>query len=78
MTANDNTGHGNSGAQEAGEQNLNKSQRNQDIQRHKGTPEQEKLRKAQEQNKIEQKENGEDKFSPGEPDGYDAEDFATD
>jgi hypothetical protein len=78
ITANDNPGQGNRGGQETGDGNLHKSQRNQDSQRHETTPDEEKLRKAQEQDKIEQEENEEDKFSPGEPDGYDAEDFATD
>jgi len=78
ITASDNAGQGNRGGQEAGEQSFHKSQRNQDSQCHETTTEEEKIRKAQEQDKIEQQENEDDKFSPGEPDDYVAEDFATD
>lgn len=41
------------------------------------TPQEEKLRK-EEHTKAGGSENENEKFSPSEPDGYDAEDFATD
>jgi len=64
----DNPGQGNRGEQEYGEDNFHKSSGNQDNQRSGTHNEKEKK----------QEESEDDEFSPGEPDGYDSEDFATD
>lgn len=68
----DNPGQGNRGGQEYGEGSLHQSSRNQDSQRHETTPEEEKL-KQHNPSPAE-----DDKFSPGEDEDYDAEDFSTD
>jgi len=73
----DNPGQGNRGGQEYGESNFHKSGRNQDSQRHETTPEEEKLKQAHHETLDEEHDNG-DKFSPGEADNYNAEDFNTD
>ena len=65
---NDNPGQGNRGGQEAGEDNLHKSQRNQDNQRPKTDQGEENAASDED----------DDKFSPGEDEDYDAEDFVTD
>jgi hypothetical protein len=77
LLANDNPGQGNRGGQEYGEGNFHKSQRNQDSQRHQTTPEEEKLKQEQEDQAADRENDGE-KFSPGEAEGYDPDDFATD
>lgn len=64
---NDNPGQGNRGGQQPGEDSLHKSQRNQDSQRHETQPESE-----------DRDDSKDDKFSPGEPDDYNAEEFSTD
>lgn len=64
---NDNPMQGNRGGQEYGEDN-HKSQRNQQSQRHETPPEDEKRKQYED----------DDQFSPGEPENYDGEDFATD
>lgn len=69
----DNPGQGNRGGQEYGEESFHKSGRNQDSQRHETTPEEEKMKQAHHEAQEE-----EDKFSPGEDEDYDAEDFSTD
>ena len=75
IQASDNPQQGNRGGQESGENNLHKSSRSQDSQRHQTTPEEEKMKQRQEEvRKDEEK----DKFSPGEPDNYDADEFSTD
>ena len=81
----DNPGQGNRGGQEYGEDNFHKSGRNQDSQRHQTTPEEEKLKQVhheiqhREEERDEQDEDKNDeKFSPGEPDDYDAGKFSTD
>jgi len=73
----DNPGQGNRGGQEYGEDNFHKSGRNQDAQRHETTPEEEKIKQAHHE-ALEQEEEKDDKFSPGEDEDYDGEDFATD
>ncbi|OYQ36329.1 hypothetical protein CHU92_09925 [Flavobacterium cyanobacteriorum] len=78
----DNPGQGHRGGQEYGEDNFHKSGRNQDAQRYQTTPEEEKLKQAHhEALKQEQQRNENDddeKFSPGQDDDYDPEDFNTD
>lgn len=74
---NDNAGQGNRGGQEYGEDNYHKSSRNQDSQRHQTSPEEEKLKQAHQQTKDEENKKDE-KFSPGEADNYDPEEFNTD
>lgn len=71
IQANDNPQQGNRGGQEYGEDNVHQNQRNQDNQRHQTTPEVEKV-------KQEHQDEEKDKFSPGEPDDYNAEEFSTD
>ncbi|MGV3461191.1 MAG: hypothetical protein ACO1N9_12135 [Flavobacterium sp.] len=68
----DNPGQGNRGGQEYGEESIHHSSRNQDSQKHETTPEEEKLKQ---QNQSPGKD---DKFSPGEDEDYNAEDFSTD
>ena len=75
IQASDNPQQGNRGGQEYGEDNLHKSSRNQDSQRHQTTPEEEKMKQLHEEVR---KEEEKDKFSPGEPDNYDADEFSTD
>lgn len=76
MQANDNPQQGNRGGQEYGDDNFDKSQRNQDSQRHATPPDE---NKAKQTNAEEGKEDDEkEKFSPGEPDDYNAEEFSTD
>lgn len=77
MIHSDNPGQGNRGGQEYGEDNFHKSGRNQDSQRHQTTPEEEKLKKAHQETLNEEK-NKDEKFSPGEAEDYDAEEFNTD
>lgn len=72
----DNPGQGNRGGQEYGEDNFHKSGRNQDAQRHETTPEEEKIKQAH--HEALEEEQKDDKFSPGEDEDYDGEDFATD
>ena len=74
----DNPGQGNRGGQEYGEDNFHKSGRNQDSQRHQTTPEEEKLKQAHHETLNEEQHDDDEKFSPGEADNYDAEDFNTD
>jgi len=75
----DNPGQGNRGGQEYGENSFHKRGRNQDSLRHQTTPEEEKLKQAHHEilNKEHEKKD-DDKFSPGEADNYDAEEFNTD
>ncbi len=72
----DNPGQGNRGGQEYGEDSYHKSGRNQDSQRHETTPEEENLKKEQ-QEEQERKDDNE-KFSPGQADNYDPEEYNTD
>lgn len=75
----DNPGQGNRGGQEYGEESLHKSGRNQDSQHHETTPEEEKIKQAhQEAEENESSNEDNDKFSPGEADNYDPEEFNTD
>lgn len=78
----DNPGQGNRGGQEYGEDSLHKSGRNQDSQHHETTPEEEKMKQAhqeaQEHEKKNDKGRDDEKFSPGEADNYDPEEFNTD
>ena len=74
---NDNPGHGNRGGQEYGEATRHQSSRNQDSQKHETTPEEEKLKQEHNQ-EIPADEKEEDKFSPGEAEEYNPDDFATD
>jgi hypothetical protein len=69
----DNPGQGNRGGQEYGEDSFHKSGRNQDSQRHETTPEEERMKQAHHEAQED-----EDKFSPGEDENYNAEDFSTD
>ena len=71
---NDNPTQENHGQQE-GEYNTNKSQRNQDSQRQETTSEEKALKPEEE---VPANEKGDDKFSPGEPDDYNPDEFATD
>jgi hypothetical protein len=77
LLSNDNPGQGNRGGQEYGESNFHNSQRNQDRQRPETTPEEEKL-KEQNKDSIPAEDKEEDKFSPGEAEEYNPDDFATD
>lgn len=72
---NDNPGQGNRGGQEYGEENSHKSQRNQDNQKPETTSEEKALKPEEE---VPANEKGDDKFSPGEPDDYNPDEFATD
>ncbi|KGO94303.1 hypothetical protein [Flavobacterium subsaxonicum] len=74
---NDNPGQGNRGGQEYGEATRHQSSRNQDSQKHETTPEEEKLKQEHNQ-EIPADEKEEDKFSPGEAEEYNPDDFATD
>jgi len=74
---NDNPGQGNRGGQEYGEATRHQSSRNQDSQKHETTPEEEKLKQEYNQ-EIPADEKEEDKFSPGEAEEYNPDDFATD
>lgn len=65
----DNPGQGNRGGQEYGEDGLHKSSRSQDSQ---------KPRTHNEDEKQNQDDKDDEVFSPGEPEEYDSEDFATD
>lgn len=81
MSLSDNPGQGNRGGQEYGEDNFHKSSRNPDSQRHQTTPEEEKVKQAHHENLDEEKENEKDddeKFSPGQDEEYDPEEFNTD
>ena len=71
---NDNPTQENHGQQE-GEYNTNKSQHNQDSQRQETTSEEKALKPEEE---VPANEKGDDKFSPGEPDDYNPDEFATD
>jgi hypothetical protein len=73
----DNPGQGNRGGQEYGEDSFHKSGRNQDSQRYQTPPEQEKLKQAHHE-ALDQEQTKEEKFSPGQADNYDPEDFNTD
>jgi len=73
----DNPGQGNRGGQEYGEGNFHQSQRNQDSQRHQTTPDEEQLKKEN-RDSIPSEEKESDKFSPGEADNYNPDEFATD
>lgn len=72
----DNPQQGNRGGQENGEDNLHQSQRNQDSQRHTNAPNEEKAKKIDNEDGNDDGEK--EKFSPGEPDNYDADKFSTD
>ena len=74
---NDNPGQGNRGGQDYGETTRHQSSRNQDSQKHETTPEEEKLKQEHNQ-EIPADEKEEDKFSPGEAEEYNPDDFATD
>jgi hypothetical protein len=78
VQANDNPGQGNRGGQETGEDATHQSQRNQDSQRHETSPEEEKLKETQKQDDVPADEKAQDKFSPGEADGYNPDEFSTD
>ncbi len=75
----DNPGQGNRGGQEYGEDSFHKSGRNQDAQRHATPPEEEKMKQAHHE-ALEKEQHNEDdeKFSPGQDEDYDPEDFNTD
>lgn len=73
IQANDNLEQGNRGGHENSEGNLHKSQRYPESQRHQTTPHSEKEKQEQKTQNDEK-----DKFSPGEPDDYNAEEFSTD
>jgi hypothetical protein len=72
---NDNPGQGNHGGQEYGEEGTHKSQRNQDNQPTNTTSEEKALRPEEE---VPSEDKKRDKFSPGEADNYNPEEFATD
>jgi hypothetical protein len=55
-----------------------KAEGNQDSQRHQTTPEEEKLKQAHHETLNQEHDDNNEKFSPGEADNYDAEDFNTD
>ena len=74
----DNPGQGNRGGQEYGEDGFHKSSRNQDSQRHQATPEQEKVKQAHHDTLDQEQHQKDEKFSPGQADNYDPEDFNTD
>ena len=85
MALSDNPGQGNRGGQEYGEDSFHKSSRNQDSQKHQTTPEEEELKQVQhdiqhreEERDEKDKDKKDEKFSPGEPDDYDAGKFSTD
>ena len=85
MALSDNPGQGNRAGQEYGEDSFHKSSRNQDSQKHQTTPEEEKLKQVQhdiqhreEERDEKDKDKKDEKFSPGEPDDYDAGKFSTD
>ena len=72
---NDNPTQENRGGKQEGEDNTNKSQHNQDSQRQETTSEEKALKPEEE---VPANEKGDDKFSPGEPDDYNPDEFATD
>lgn len=63
--ADDSPEQGNRGGQKPGKGNFHKSQHNQDNQKHKKQPDSKNHKE-------------DDKFGPGEPDDYNAEEFSTD
>ena len=74
----DNPGQGNRGGQEYGEGNYHQSQRNQDSQRHQTTSDEEQIKKENKKDSIPSDKKEQDKFSPGEAEEYNPDDFATD